>query len=340
MQSPTFTWYPLVPLTAHFAPFADRIACRRRLRTVETSYGSGQVKEITYPGGNRITAEYESAKALAAHFAPFADRIACRCQPRTALKALEAADRIPFCPPHITESGHYATTASPTTRQIYFLSSLPAKPSQLSALPRRSDSILQRFPRKRYPIFSLQLRFLTVLLLPDPAPPFQSWFSHSFPSASANMYLWSCYDADQIMEPLSGNSPSAPPEGPRSRRPHPFLSAPHHRKRSLCHDCFANSKTDLLPFIAPRQALTAVRSSPAFRFDSPPFKRFPRKRYPIFSLQLRFLTVLLLPDPAPPFQSWFSHSFPSASADMYLWSCYDADQIMEPLSGNSPSAPP
>ena len=185
------------------------------------------------------------------------------------MKALEAADRIPFCPPHITESGHYATTASPTTRQIYFLSSLPAKPSQLSALPRRSDSILQRFPRKRYPIFSLQLRFLTVLLLPDPAPPFQSWFSHSFPSASADMYLWSCYDADQIMEPLSGNSPSAPPEGPRSRRPHPFLSAPHHGKRSLCHDCFANHKTDLLPFIAPRQTLTAVRSSPAFRFDSP-----------------------------------------------------------------------
>ena len=58
------------------------------------------------------------------------------------LKALEAADRIPFCPPHITESGHYATTASPTPRQIYFLSSLPAKPSQLSALRRRSDSIL------------------------------------------------------------------------------------------------------------------------------------------------------------------------------------------------------
>ena len=150
MQSPTFTWYPLVPLAAHFAPFADRIACR--------------------------------------------------CQPRTALKALEAADRIPFCPPRITESGHYATTASPTPRQIYFLSSLPAKPSQLSALPRRSDSILQRFPRKRRPIFSLQLRFLTVLLLPDPAPPFQSWFSHSFPSASADMYLWSCYDADQIMD--------------------------------------------------------------------------------------------------------------------------------------------
>lgn len=164
MQSPTFTWYPLVPLAAHFAPFADRIACR--------------------------------------------------CQPRTALKALEAADRIPFCPPRITESGHYATTASPTPRQIYFLPSLPAKPSQLSALPRRSDSILplfKRFPRKRRPIFSLQLRFLTVLLLPDPAPPFQSWFSHSFPSASADMYLWSCYDADQIMEPLSGNSPSVPP---------------------------------------------------------------------------------------------------------------------------------
>ena len=130
------------------------------------------------------------------------------------LEGLEAADRIPFCPPRITESGHYATTASPTPRQIYFLSSLPAKPSQLSALPRRSDSILplfKRFPRKQRPIFSLQLRFLTVLLLPDPAPPFQSWFSHSFPSASADMYLWSCYDADQIMEPLSGNSPSAPP---------------------------------------------------------------------------------------------------------------------------------
>ena len=82
MQSPTFTWYPLVPVAAHFAPFADRIACRRRLRTVETSYGSGQVKEITYPGGSRITAEYESAKALAQ---------SAGIPLRTALKALEAA---------------------------------------------------------------------------------------------------------------------------------------------------------------------------------------------------------------------------------------------------------
>lgn len=61
---------------------ADRITCRRRLRTVETSYGSGQVKEITYPGGNRITAEYESAKALAQ---------SAGIPLRTALKALEAA---------------------------------------------------------------------------------------------------------------------------------------------------------------------------------------------------------------------------------------------------------
>ena len=61
---------------------ADRITCRRRLRTVETSYGSGQVKEITYPGGNRITAEYESAKALAQ---------SAGIPLRTALKALESA---------------------------------------------------------------------------------------------------------------------------------------------------------------------------------------------------------------------------------------------------------
>lgn len=33
MQSPTFTWYPLVPLAAHFAPFADRITCRCQPRT-------------------------------------------------------------------------------------------------------------------------------------------------------------------------------------------------------------------------------------------------------------------------------------------------------------------
>ena len=82
MQSPTFTWYPLAPLAAHFAPFADRITCRRQPRTVETSYGSGQVKEITYPGGSRITAEYESAKALAQ---------SAGIPLRTALKALEAA---------------------------------------------------------------------------------------------------------------------------------------------------------------------------------------------------------------------------------------------------------
>ena len=248
MQSPTFTWYPLVPLTAHFAPFADRIACR--------------------------------------------------CQPRTALKALEAADRIPFCPPRITESGHYATIASPTTRQIYFLSSLPAKPSQLSALPRRSDSILplfKRFPRKRRPIFSLQLRSLTVLLLPDPAPPFQSWFSHSFPSASADMYLWSCTMLTKSWNPYPATPPPHRPEGSRIRRPHPFLSAPHHRKRSLCHDCFANSKTDLLPFIAPRQALTAVRSSPAFRFDSPPFQTISPQTAP------NFLPAAAIPDcPSPP----------------------------------------
>ena len=168
MQSPTFTWYPLVPLAAHFAPFADRIACR--------------------------------------------------CQPRTALKALEAADRIPFCPPRITESGHYATTASPTPRQIYFLSSLPAKPSQLSALPRRSDSILQRFPRKRRPIFSLQLRFLTVLLLPDPAPPFQSWFSHSFPQL---LPICTCGVATTLTKswnPYPATPPPHRPEGSRSRR--------------------------------------------------------------------------------------------------------------------------
>ena len=61
---------------------ADRITCRRRLRTVETSYGSGQVKEITYPGGNRITAVYESAKALAQ---------SAGIPLRTALKALESA---------------------------------------------------------------------------------------------------------------------------------------------------------------------------------------------------------------------------------------------------------